>query len=210
MNKKLYRNESDKVIGGVCSGLAEYLDIDITVIRIIFLLLFFFGGSGFLIYVIMWIAVPAKRFYNPNTGYRTYEMPSSSEPPPTERYEPVKERSGGRYWLGVTLVALGLCFLFYELNLVPYWFNLGRLWPVFIILLGIWILTRPKRGYRSYSENESNVNTNTSGTSTAGSTGNPGSANAPDTPWQQDTGASTNPGTDPINPDPNSNIPKND
>ncbi len=60
MSKKLYRLEEDKIIGGVCSGLAEYLDIDSSIVRIAFLLIFFFGGSGLLIYFIMWIIIPAK------------------------------------------------------------------------------------------------------------------------------------------------------
>lgn len=59
-NKRLYRSNRDKMIAGVCGGLAEYLGMDPTVIRLIFLLLLFLGGNGFLIYLIMWIVVPAE------------------------------------------------------------------------------------------------------------------------------------------------------
>ena len=58
-NRKLYRNENDKVLGGVCSGLANYFNIDVVVVRIIFVLLLF-AGVGFLTYIIMWIAVPSS------------------------------------------------------------------------------------------------------------------------------------------------------
>ncbi|MGC4101038.1 PspC domain-containing protein [Ferruginibacter sp.] len=57
-HKRLYRNENDKVLGGVCSGLANYFNIDVVVARIIFVILLF-SGVGFLTYIIMWIAVPS-------------------------------------------------------------------------------------------------------------------------------------------------------
>jgi phage shock protein PspC (stress-responsive transcriptional regulator) len=58
-SKRLYRNENDKVIGGVCSGLANYFGIDVVVVRIIFAILFFSFGFGLLPYLILWIAVPS-------------------------------------------------------------------------------------------------------------------------------------------------------
>jgi phage shock protein PspC (stress-responsive transcriptional regulator) len=57
-SKRLYRNENDKVLGGVCSGLANYFNIDVVIARIIFVVLLF-SGVGFLTYIIMWIAVPS-------------------------------------------------------------------------------------------------------------------------------------------------------
>ncbi len=57
--KRLYRSEQEKVIGGVCSGLANYFGIDVVIVRIIFILLFFAGGTGFIAYLILWIAVPS-------------------------------------------------------------------------------------------------------------------------------------------------------
>ncbi|HEV7952356.1 MAG TPA: PspC domain-containing protein [Candidatus Saccharimonadales bacterium] len=59
--KKLYRSRTDKKIAGVCGGLAEYFNIDATVIRIIFIVLLLPGGfPGLLPYVILWIFVPLK------------------------------------------------------------------------------------------------------------------------------------------------------
>lgn len=59
-SKRVYRKESDKVIGGVCSGLAEYFGIDPAIIRILFIALFFGFGSGLLFYILLWIILPAK------------------------------------------------------------------------------------------------------------------------------------------------------
>ena len=56
--RKLYRSQTQRMIAGVCGGLAEYFNIDATVIRALFLLLAVFGGSGLLIYIVMWIIVP--------------------------------------------------------------------------------------------------------------------------------------------------------
>lgn len=56
-----YRNNDDKIIGGVCSGLAAYLKIDPTIVRLLFALITFGGfGTGFLIYLVLWIVLPAR------------------------------------------------------------------------------------------------------------------------------------------------------
>lgn len=56
--KKLYRNPDGKVIGGVSQGIATYLDIDITVVRVLFVLSIFLGGTGLLAYAVLWIILP--------------------------------------------------------------------------------------------------------------------------------------------------------
>lgn len=57
---KLVRNADDKIIAGVCSGLANYFHIDPVVMRIIFVVLLFTGGSGLLVYLILWVVVPSQ------------------------------------------------------------------------------------------------------------------------------------------------------
>lgn len=57
--KKLYRSRTDKKIAGVCAGIAEYFDIDPTVVRIIFVILLLPGGfPGLIPYLILWVVVP--------------------------------------------------------------------------------------------------------------------------------------------------------
>lgn len=58
---RLYRNPNDKVIGGVCSGLAAYFDIDPVIIRLIFVVLFLTFGMGGLAYIIAWMVIPVAR-----------------------------------------------------------------------------------------------------------------------------------------------------
>ncbi len=56
--KRLTRSSTDKKIAGVCGGLAEYFDLDPTLVRILWLVLLFCAGTGFLVYFILWIALP--------------------------------------------------------------------------------------------------------------------------------------------------------
>jgi phage shock protein PspC (stress-responsive transcriptional regulator) len=59
--KKLFRNPEDRVIAGVASGIGAYFGTEVTIIRLLFVLTFFFGGAGLLIYVIMWIITPEAK-----------------------------------------------------------------------------------------------------------------------------------------------------
>lgn len=59
--KKLFRDPDGKVIGGVCGGLASYFGADIIAVRLLFIILFFLGGFGLLLYVILWIITPEAK-----------------------------------------------------------------------------------------------------------------------------------------------------
>jgi phage shock protein C len=56
--KRLMRSSRDKRIGGVCAGVADYFDLDPTIVRVVWLLAVLFGGTGLLIYIILWIVLP--------------------------------------------------------------------------------------------------------------------------------------------------------
>ena len=58
MEKRLVRNVQDKKIAGVCAGLADYLDIDPTLVRALWILFTLLGGSGVLAYLILWLIMP--------------------------------------------------------------------------------------------------------------------------------------------------------
>lgn len=59
--KKRLTRSDDKMIGGVCAGLAEYLDIDLTIVRIVWVLMVLFAGFGILLYVILWLIMPKQQ-----------------------------------------------------------------------------------------------------------------------------------------------------
>ncbi len=58
--KRLVRVEEGRMIAGVCTGLARYLGLDATVVRLIFVLLLVFGGGGGLLYLILWLIMPME------------------------------------------------------------------------------------------------------------------------------------------------------
>lgn len=58
MEKRLYRSRTNRVIGGVCGGLGEYLGVDPVVIRLIWAITFFLGGVGFIAYIICLVVIP--------------------------------------------------------------------------------------------------------------------------------------------------------
>lgn len=145
MEKKLQRDENRKMLAGVAAGLAEYFDIDVTWVRVIFILMAVFGASGVLIYIILWIVVPPKPYFADMSKYQAdYRVPGdpdapiSPESPFTSRRERRKGR--GRFIAGIILVAFGIYFLADEFYILPYWFSLGKLWPVILIAIGIGII----------------------------------------------------------------------
>ena len=72
---RLYRADNDKVLGGVCAGLANYLRVDATVVRVLFAIITFGGfGTGFLIYILMWAILPSKELAS-NLKNRLYRNP---------------------------------------------------------------------------------------------------------------------------------------
>ena len=58
--RRLYRSNSDRMIAGVCGGLADFFNIDPSVMRIIFVLFLLLGGNGLLIYLVLWLIVPLE------------------------------------------------------------------------------------------------------------------------------------------------------
>lgn len=91
MENRLLRNEHDKVIAGVSSGLAAYMQVDVTIIRLLFVLsTFFLVGTGVLVYLVMWIVVPvnndpAARFSKFNDYFKKQNHPGGFGMPPFDQ-----------------------------------------------------------------------------------------------------------------------------
>ncbi|MBE3582742.1 MAG: PspC domain-containing protein [Limnochordaceae bacterium] len=60
MNKRLYRSRSQRMLGGVCGGLAQYLDVDVSVIRLAWIVIACLAGAGVLAYILAWIVIPEE------------------------------------------------------------------------------------------------------------------------------------------------------
>jgi len=64
--KRLYRSGRNKILGGICGGIGEYLNVDPTIIRLLWLLFVFAGGAGLIFYLIVWLIIPK----NPNHKWK--------------------------------------------------------------------------------------------------------------------------------------------
>ena len=58
MEKTLRRSRTDKMVAGICGGLGKYFGLDSTILRLVFVLLMIFAGTGLLAYLIMWLVIP--------------------------------------------------------------------------------------------------------------------------------------------------------
>jgi phage shock protein C len=58
--RKLYRSRANKQVAGVCGGLAAYFNVDVTLMRVLFILLGLLGAAGIVVYIAMWIIVPLE------------------------------------------------------------------------------------------------------------------------------------------------------
>lgn len=60
-DKHLRRSKTDKMIAGICGGLGKYFGLDPTILRLVFVLLMIFAGTGLLAYLIMWLVIPYEK-----------------------------------------------------------------------------------------------------------------------------------------------------
>lgn len=125
--KRLYKSRRDKVIDGVCGGIGEYLGIDPVIVRIIFVLLFFMGGVGLLLYIAGMLIIP------PSPEERKEEQPAvESQKKP--------KSSGLLFIFGLILIIIGVGLLLENFGF-PFWhffkvaFN--YLIPAFLIAIGL-------------------------------------------------------------------------
>ncbi|MEO7530582.1 MAG: PspC domain-containing protein [Sediminibacterium sp.] len=73
---RLYRDDNDKILGGVCGGLGNYLRVDPTIVRLVFALVAFGFGTGILLYILLWVILPSKPLqHGPSSSKRLYRNP---------------------------------------------------------------------------------------------------------------------------------------
>ncbi len=156
--KRLYRNTSEKVIAGVCSGLGEYFILDPLLIRLIFVVLTLAAGGGLLFYIILWIAMPERPvIHNQQENTPVMENPTPHEEEsarPAENPQPSNpvetkpgQRKRGNLIGGLVLITLGVLFLADEF--IPN-IDFGDLWPVLLVVIGIGLLVKGVSGKKQH------------------------------------------------------------
>jgi len=127
-NKRLERDPQNKVIGGVCSGLGNYFDMDPTFWRVLFFILFLFGCSGLLIYIILWIAMPMAI-----RQHGVVDQAVSQTPNPDAE----KRKRNSSMASGLTLIGIGaVCLLARYIPQISW----RTVWPIILIVLGIFLI----------------------------------------------------------------------
>ncbi len=154
MEKRLYRSRSDRMVWGICGGLAKYFGIDPTIVRVIFVLLIFANGLGILAYIILAIVVPleSSKATEPKDTIRENveelketagelgrEIRSTLAGEESESEEVTKTRRRRLNLLGIILVVVGIIFLLGSFDLF-WWFHWGTLWPLIIVAIGALII----------------------------------------------------------------------
>lgn len=145
MNRRLYRCRHDRRIAGVASGLAEYFDADPSLVRIFWILSFFLGGMGLLLYVAMAIIVPVEpeeRFVATDgqaaesTGEAPLASPANWHSTPTPHRHVSRGSGRATTLFGIVLILFGALALVD--TFLPAWADRGHfLWPAFIVGIGI-------------------------------------------------------------------------
>jgi|LDZT01.1.fsa_nt_gi phage shock protein C len=139
MVKKLYRSRKNSMIAGVCGGIAEYFDIDPTLVRLLAILIVFLGGVGILAYIIAWIIIPE----NPHQKADDKEYGHDEE----EDITPEEKQDNSRHiWGGLILIFLGLFFLLR--SFFPRFF-LVSFWPIILVLIGIVLIVQSFTGKKN-------------------------------------------------------------
>jgi phage shock protein C len=126
--RRLYRNRTNKVIAGVCSGLGEYLNVDTTIVRLVWILLTLLGGAGIIAYILAYFIIPAK----PNESDQT-------SPPQIHDFTAVRI-------FGFLFVGAGVAILLDNLEILSFhrWWHMSWefVFPGLLILAGIYFLTK--------------------------------------------------------------------
>ncbi len=117
---RLYRSATDKVIGGVCAGLAAYFKLDPVIVRLAFVLFALAGGASVLLYIVLWIAVPVG--------------------------DTVPAVSHGQTAETTAMILIGIGVLWLLANFGVFRFiNWSLAWPMVLIALGVALLLRRSR-----------------------------------------------------------------
>lgn len=136
--RKLYRSRRQRILGGVCGGLAEYFHVDVVLIRVLWIFFTLMGGAGILAYLIMWIVIPP----NPEQ-----EVPGA--------------RPSGSAGAGLVLIVLALLLLFAWPRWMGHLFSAAIAWmivPGLLLAIGLGILlgvllTRARDGMAGAASN---------------------------------------------------------
>ena len=144
MNKRFSRSRSDRMLGGVCGGLADFMHVDSIWVRLFFILLTLGDGIGILIYVVLWIILPNSDSPDASVGISPGDFTRRVEDMGRDiNHATSNPHPNTVKFIGFVLLALGVFYLLKVLNF-PWlqWFNRELLFPVLLIVGGAALLVQ--------------------------------------------------------------------
>jgi phage shock protein C len=141
---RLARSESDKMIAGVCGGIAVYLGIDSVFVRLAFLVLAFASGVGLLIYIILMLIMPSEDKLNQPSSKIVHDNIEQIGNDVTSGFQRVRQHPQGPAIGAGLLILLGVYFLFGNLGWLG-WLSGGVFWSLVLIGIGVYLLARRNR-----------------------------------------------------------------
>ena len=137
--KKLYKSRKSKVIAGVCGGIAEYLDVDPVLVRLIAVLFLFTGGATLIAYIVGMIIIP----HQPSEAYSAPTQIQSS----AAAELPESRSNAGSLIIGIILIVFGVHFLLRNIPFFQYYWRFWDwgwhfFWPSVLILVGLLVMYR--------------------------------------------------------------------
>ncbi len=140
MNGKLVRSSQDKILGGVCGGLAEYFRIDPIFIRIFFVLWVVVGDWAVWAYFALWLIMPPQQYEG--AGFQMNDLGARFRLLGNDIRNVFQDPSSQMLtYGGIALVGVGVITLLRSLNLIPYW-NTTLVWAGLLIVGGVFILIK--------------------------------------------------------------------
>jgi phage shock protein PspC (stress-responsive transcriptional regulator) len=130
---RLTRSETDKMVAGVCGGIAAYLDIDSVFVRLAFVLLALASGIGIAIYFIMWIVMPRESAVTASDAVVMQDNIKDLK----ETVSSGANRVGKPATIGLIMIMLGAYFLLAELGIASW---MGAIFPLLIVGAGVYLL----------------------------------------------------------------------
>ncbi len=143
MKKRLYRSQSDRMLWGVCGGLAEYFEVDPTIVRLISVFLLFLGGFVILAYIICAIIIPLE----PAKGTTTtgaLKPDTSGLDGLSNKQDADQDQYHEHVTAGLILIVVAVFFLAGLFNLF-WWFHWGGFWAFALVLVGVLIVLASRK-----------------------------------------------------------------
>lgn len=143
--KQLYKSKSNKIIAGVAGGIAEYLEIDPIIIRLLFIVLAFINGSGILLYILLMIIMPEKASESGKTSEEASYSSKEEKSAQTPKTKEAKEGTNTLNLIGILIVLVGVALLIEQLFPSLFFIRWDIVWIVALIGIGILLIYKSTR-----------------------------------------------------------------